>query len=231
MARGRTILLLNPDAKPQSSAVLTMFEYLQTHPDVGGVGPRLVLPDGSLDAACRRTAKTFETYLFRLLGLDRRFERHPRFGRYNMTYLDPAVLVSVDSFSGACMLVRREALEQIGMKMDERFRMYCEDEDWCLRLRNAGWKLVYNPDAVVVHFKGSSSGGTWRIRLRTTYEWHRSVLLFHRKHLASRYPAVLNGFVYISSVVLGVVAIVVRTPVRRKPVSAANPAVYGSPRA
>lgn len=228
MARGRTILLLNPDAKPQGGAVKTLFDYLQANPEVGGVGPRLVLPDGSLDPACRRSAKTFETYLFRMLGLDRRFPVHPRFGRYNLTYVDPAKMVAVDSFSGACMLVRREALEQIGTKMDERFRMYCEDEDWCLRLRQAGWQLVYNPDAVVVHYKGSSSNSTWRTRLRTTFEWHRSVLLFHRKHLARRYPAPVNLLVYAGSVALGFVAIAMRTPRWRRSRRVYTPPAYGT---
>jgi GT2 family glycosyltransferase len=215
MARGKTILLLNPDAKPEVDAIRTLFDYLQAHPDVGAVGPRLVLPDGSLDAACRRSAKTLETYVFRMLGLDGRYPQHPRFGRYNLTYLDPGTLVPVDAFSGACILVRREALEQIGTKMDERFRMYCEDEDWCLRLRHAGWTLIYNPAARVVHYKGNSSDSSWRTRVRTAFEWHRSVLLFHRKHLASKYPAPLNALVYGGCVALGAIAMVRRIPAPR----------------
>jgi GT2 family glycosyltransferase len=212
MARGRNILLLNPDARPEGDAIRTLYDYLQANPDVGAVGPRLVLPNGSLDPACRRSAKTLETYAFRALGLDRLFPSNRRFGRYNLTYLDPAAATEVGAFSGACMLVRREALEQIGFYMDEQFRMYCEDEDWCMRLAQRGWRLVYNPAALVVHFKGSSSRGTWRTRARTTFEWHRSVLLFHRKHLARRYSPALNLLVYVGVVAAGAVAIALRMP-------------------
>ena len=217
MARGRTVLLLNSDAVPDGDAIRVMFEYLQSHPEVGAVGPRLQLPDGRLDAACRRHFKTFETYVFKVLGLDRVFASHPRFGRYNLTYLDPSVLTPVDALSGACMLVRREALDSIGWQMDERFRMYCEDEDWCCRLAAAGWTIVYLPSALVWHYKGSSSAPTWRVRMRTTFEWHRSVALFHAKHLASRYAAPTNAVVYASIAALGALTMVRRSAARRRP--------------
>ncbi len=209
-AQGRTILLLNSDAVPDGRAIRELYEFLQAHQDVGAVGPRLQLADGSLDPACRRHFKTFETYVFRVLALDRAFASSPRLGRYNLTYLDPAVLTEVDALSGACMLIRREALESIGWTMDERFRMYCEDEDWCCRLKAAGWKVVYNPRAVVWHYKGGSSSRSWKVRTRTTYEWHRSVALFHKKHLAPKYNAATNAAIYACIGLLGALKIAKR---------------------
>lgn len=207
LASGRHILLLNSDAVPDGEAVRALYDYLQDHSDVGAVGPRLQLRDGGLDPACRRHFKTLETYVFRVLALDRLFSRHPRFGRYNLTYLDPAVVTEVDALSGACMLIRREALESIGMFMDERFRMYCEDEDWCCRLKARAWRIVYYPGAVVWHFKGGSSSRSLAVRARTTVEWHRSVALFHAKHIAPRYSPITNAFIYVSIAALGAVTL------------------------
>lgn len=208
IAKGKAVLLLNPDAIPEGQAIKELYEYLMNHPDVGVVGPRLLFPDGSLDAACRRHSKTISTYIYKVLMLDTLFKKSPRFGRYNITYLDQEILTEVDSVSGACLLVKREALNDIGTYMDERFFMYCEDEDWCCRIKQAGWKIVYYPRAIVWHYKGNTSSRhpRWRVRLHVTYHWHRSVWIFHEKHLAPKYNWVINAFVYCSIIAVGAIA-------------------------
>jgi GT2 family glycosyltransferase len=217
-AQGRVILLLNSDAVPEGAAIATLHRYVMAHDDVGAVGPRLRLPDGRLDAACRRRAKRFSTYVYRAVGLDRRFPSSSRFGHYNATDLPEDREADIDALSGACLMARRRALESVGFLMDERFRMYCEDEDWCLRLRKGGWRVVYQPSAVVWHMKGHSSGSTRRVAVRTAYEWHRSVALFHRKHLAPSLSWPANGATYLmvgASLAATVARRLLRPPQRR----------------
>jgi GT2 family glycosyltransferase len=191
VARGDAILLLNPDTLITSSAIGSLLEMLDRHPEAGIVGPKLLRPDGSMHLACRRSFPTPEVAFYRLSGLSRLFPRSPRFGRYNLTYVDPDLPIEVDSVCGACLLVRRAVIERIGL-LDERFFMYGEDLDWCLRTRHAGWTVRYEPSVVVQHQHGAASRN--RV-LRTNVHFFRAMDLFYEKHYVQRYHPVLTGVV------------------------------------
>jgi len=192
LARGQYILLLNPDVILEPNALDIALAYLEAHPDVGILGPKILLPNGRLDPPARRTFKTASTYVYKLTGLSWLFPRHPQFGRYYLSYLDDDQITDVDAVVGAFLLIRRETAAQIG-PLDERFFMYCEDEDWCWRARRAGWRVVYHPGVLAHHYKGSSA----RSRpFAMIYHWHRSIFLFHRKNIASRYPLAVNVPIY-----------------------------------
>jgi GT2 family glycosyltransferase len=191
--QGGYILLLNPDVELQPGAVQTALGYLSSHLDVGIVGPRVLLPNGSLDKPCRRSFKTPVIYFYKTVGLSALFPHSPRFNRYYMGFLPEDQLAEVDAVIGAFLMIRRECMEGIGL-LDERFFIYCEDEDWCFRAKKAGWKVVYNPEAVVIHHKGSS---TSKRPLRMTFEWHKAILQFHRKNIAADYSPLVNGLVYL----------------------------------
>jgi GT2 family glycosyltransferase len=191
-ASGAYVLLLNPDVSLTPGALSAALAYLEAHPDVSILGPKVLLPDGRMDPAARRSFKTPETYLYRMTGLSRRFPRHRRFGKYYLSYLDEDAISDVDSVVGAFLLIRRSVVDAIGM-LDERFFMYCEDEDWCWRAKQAGGRVVYHPGIVVHHRKGSS---TRRVPIRMAYHWHRSLFLYHRKNIAPRYPSLANAGVY-----------------------------------
>jgi len=199
----RYILLLNPDTVLPPDALARMVAFLEAHPEAGAVGPKLVRPDGSLDLACRRSFPTPAVSFYRLSGLSRLFPKSRRFARYNLTYLDPDCLTEVDSLVGACMLLRREALEQVGL-FDEAFFMYGEDLDLCYRLKQHGWKVFYNPAVTVLHYKGESSR---RNSARANYEFYRAMLLFHRKHYARNTFFVVNWLITIAVVFLGGLAL------------------------
>jgi GT2 family glycosyltransferase len=173
----RYALLLNPDTELPPDALARMVAYMDSHPEVGVTGPRLVLPDGSLDLACRRSIPTVEISMWRMLGLSRMFPRSRRFGRYNMTYLDEHQEAEVGSVVGAFMMVRREAIAQVGL-LDEAFFMYGEDLDWCKRIGEAGWKVMYYPEVEVLHVKRAAS----RQSKRAQHEFVRAFLIFYRKH-------------------------------------------------
>jgi hypothetical protein len=130
--------------------------------------------------------------------LSKLFPRSPRFGRYNLTYLDPDVLTEVDSVVGAFMMVRAEAIAQVGL-LDERFFMYAEDLDWAKRMKEAGWKIFYNPAVTVRHVKRASSRQNKRARL----EFERASLRFYRKHYQTSAPRWLNGLILAALAVRG----------------------------
>ncbi len=182
------IMLLNPDAALEAGAIDTLVAYLLDHPAVGAVGPRVVLPDGSLDLACRRSFPTPAVSFYRMTGLSRLFPRSRRFGRYNMTFLDPEQETDVDALTGAAMLVREEVVREVGM-LDECFFMYGEDLDWCFRIKSYGWRIVYYPRAIVRHQKRAASTKRAIPSIRAFYDAMR---VFHRKHYASRTSAPVN---------------------------------------
>jgi GT2 family glycosyltransferase len=196
--RPRYCLLLNPDTVVPADAFRTFVAYMDDHPGVGAVGPRLVLPDGRLDLACRRSFPTPEVSLWRMVGLSKLLPRSRRFGRYNLTYLDPDQLAEVDSVVGAFMMVRRETIDEVGL-MDERFWMYGEDLDWAKRMKDAGWQVVYNPAVTVVHVKRASS----RQNGRAQTEFYRAMLIFYYKHYYLDTPRFLHWLVILGIAALG----------------------------
>lgn len=189
--RGEYLLLLNPDTLLPPDALARMVAFMDAHPEAGAAGPKLVLADGQLDLACRRSFPSPEVSFYRMLGLSRLFPKSRRFGRYNLTYLDPDQPAEVDSVVGAFMLVRASAVAQVGL-LDESFFMYGEDLDWAYRLKQAGWKVLYNPDVVVLHHKGAASR---RYTRKTIVEFYRAMHIFYRKHYASSSNAVLGSLI------------------------------------
>jgi len=178
----RYILLLNPDTELPLAALAELVSFMDAHAVVGAVGPKLVQSDGSLDLACRRSFPTPEVAFYRLTGLSRLFPRSRRFGRYNLTYLDPDGVAEVDSVVGACMLVRSEVVRAVGL-LDESFFMYGEDLDWSLRIKQAGWKVMYNGRTVVFHHKRASSS---QRSVQSLLAFYQAMLIFFQKHYAQQ---------------------------------------------
>jgi len=187
----RYALLLNPDTELPPTALADMLAFMDAHPIAGAAGPKLVLPDGELDLACRRSFPTPEVIAYRVAQLSKLFPKSRRFGRYNLTYLDPDELAEVDSVVGAFMIVRAEAIAQVGL-LDEQFFMYAEDLDWSKRIKEAGWKIFYNPAVVVLHVKRASSRQNQK---RSRFEFERSNLRFYRKHYQAETPTWLNALI------------------------------------
>lgn len=199
----RHILLLNPDTVVPPDAFATMVEYLDTHPRAGIVGPKLVRQDGRLDLACRRSFPTPEIAFYRMLGLSQLFPGNRRFGRYNLTFLDPDETHAVDSVVGAFMLLRTAAIQQAGI-LDEAFFMYGEDLDWAYRVKQRGWQVIYYPAVTVLHLKGQSSR---QARARTTREFYRAMLIFYRKHYAPQTKPLIHYLVLSGIYVFGSAAL------------------------
>lgn len=154
MARGRYVLLLNPDTEVVGAALMTMTAFADAHPDVGIVGPQLLNPDGSVQSS-RRRFPTLATALFESTWLQPYAPRRLLEHYYVLDRPDDRVQ-DVDWVTGAALMARREAVEQVG-PLDEGFFMYSEELDWCRRFREAGWRVAYLPTARIVHYIGKSS--------------------------------------------------------------------------
>ncbi|MEK3783984.1 glycosyltransferase family 2 protein [Paenibacillus sp. FSL R5-0810] len=191
-AQGRYVLLLNSDTVIQRDTIQTMVAFMDRNPITGASGCKIILPDGSLDKACKRGFPTPSASFYYAFGLSKLFPNEPRFNQYQLGYLDPDQEYPVDCLVGAFMLVRRETIEQVG-GLDETFFMYGEDIDWCYRIKQAGWGIHYYPRTTIVHYKGGSAR---RRPFKIIYEFHRAMILFHRKHYRKKYNILVNGAVY-----------------------------------
>ena len=176
-ARGEFMMLLNPDTELRPGAAALMLDFMKSDPDVGLVGPRLVLPNGEL----LKSGRKFPSFLREALETTRlyRLIRGHHDNRMLWGREDFDSNVEVDEVSGACMLVRRAAFDSVG-PLDERFFVYYEDVDWCLRMKKAGWKVCYVGEAEVVH---SWAQGALKLGvLESKGLLYRSQYLYFLKH-------------------------------------------------
>ncbi len=181
LASGEQVLLLNPDVVVHEGALDTLVSFLARCPEAGAVAPRLILPDGSVQASCR-SFPTPDVVLYEALGLSRLFPRSRRFGKYRMTWWDYDDERQVDQPMASSILIRGEALAQVG-GMDEQFPIFFNDVDLCRRLRDAGWNIWYTPEASMDHVGGASTG---QVRRRMLVESHRSFVRFYEVHYRGR---------------------------------------------
>jgi len=177
-ARGRYFLILNSDTEILADALERICDYLDANPDVGALGPQLLNTDRTLQYSCRRFP-SFRTALFhRYSIMTKLFPRNRFSSQYLMTDVGHDHTMDVDWVSGAALVVRREVFEQSG-GFDEGFFMYAEDVDWCYRIKQAGWRIVYLPEAQILHHIGKS---TRLVPYAMIYQRHRSMWRFYRKH-------------------------------------------------
>jgi GT2 family glycosyltransferase len=175
---GEFVVVMNPDCEVRPGALGRLIEHLRAHPKTAIVGPRILNPDGSLEYSARAFPDHL-TFLFnRYSLLTRLFPDNPFSRRYLLTDWDHATVRDVDWMSGACLMVRREAIERVGL-MDEAFFMFNEDVDWCRRMKLGGWAVSYVPDAVVVHHIGASRR---KVAPRVIYARHLGMIHYFHKH-------------------------------------------------
>ncbi|MDP3871358.1 MAG: glycosyltransferase family 2 protein [Methyloversatilis sp.] len=194
-ATGDFLLFLNPDCELDSGAMLGLLAVMLADGEVGMAGGLLLNPDGSEQAGGRRAVPTPWRSLVRTVGLSKLARRWPRvfFDFYLHKQPLPAQPVEVEAISGACMLVRRNAMLDVG-PLDEAYFMHCEDLDWCMRFRLSKWKIMFVPAAGMVHHHGVCS----RARpIFVAWHKHRGMMLFYRKFFRHQYPGVVMWLVAI----------------------------------
>lgn len=177
-AQGNYTLLLNPDTILSEDTLDVMKEYMDSHPEVGIAGCKVLNADGSFQVQCRRGFPTPWASFCKLFGLQKLFPTSPLFARYNQTFRSENDEYYVDALIGAFMFCRTPMLQALG-GFDEDFFMYGEDLDLCFRASNAGWKTAYYPKTTTLHFKGESTRRSSMNEVKVFYE---AMVIFARKH-------------------------------------------------
>ena len=214
------ILFLNPDCVPLPGLLEKMSHALQASPRIGMVGGLLLNPDGTEQGGGRRAIPTPWKSFVRAFGLWKILRRHDFHNESTATPIRP---VEVDAISGACMMVRRAAFEEV-RGFDKDFFLHCEDLDLCMEFKKHGWGVVFSPEAIVLHGKGVCS------RARPVFvEWHKhwGMLRFYKKHFRSQYPAILHASVAVA-VGIRFVLVAARLSLLPKPLWKKTPAAENS---
>jgi N-acetylglucosaminyl-diphospho-decaprenol L-rhamnosyltransferase len=188
---GEYVLALNPDSRLSPGALDRLLDLMDAHPEIGIAGPRLERVNGTLDHAAKRSFPTPLSALGHFTGVGRLGRGPSRLRAYRAPDVQSG---PVDAVNGAFMLMRRRALEEVGL-FDEGYWMYMEDLDLCYRFAQAGWLTWYEPSVTVTHVKRGSTG-----RHRATHlNWafHRGMGRFYRKHYAPAHNTVFNALVYV----------------------------------
>jgi GT2 family glycosyltransferase len=178
IALGKYLLFLNPDTLVSKNTLSVCLDFFSKHTDAGIMGPKILNPDGTLQHGCKRSFPSPMVAFYRFSGLSLLFPKSQRFGKYNLTYLDPDKPSKVDAVSGSFMFIPKDLFWEIG-GFDERFFMYGEDLDLCSRVREKGKTVWYNPETKIIHFKGrSAEKHIWKSR-KAFYE---AMIIFSQKY-------------------------------------------------
>lgn len=189
-AQGEFLLLLNPDTEMHPDTLTKALVFMRSHPEVGAIGAKQLFPDGTVQLSLRGFPTPCNLF-YELAGLARLFPRSPRFGGYRMRWFNYDRPLEVDQPMGTFLMVRRAVWEQIG-QMDESFPLFFNDVDWCYRIHQAGWKIMFVPSVVITHHGGAS---TRQVRLSAIRESHRALEQFYRKHYRHRLPVFVYGVI------------------------------------
>lgn len=182
LSQGEYVLLLNPDTIATHSALTACVRWMDDHPEAGSTGAALYNAQGCFAQESRRGVPTPLVSFCKISGLNRLFPRHRVIDRYYMGYLDRTSASQIEILSGAYMMLRRKALEEVGL-LDETFFMYGEDIDLSYRLLQAGWKNYYVPQPIL-HYKGESEHPS---TIRYVNVFHQAMIIFYEKHFSHRY--------------------------------------------
>ncbi|MFA5322218.1 MAG: glycosyltransferase family 2 protein [Smithella sp.] len=183
------LIFVNPDCIVEKDALGKLLSCLKSSPAVGMAGPLLLNPDGTEQAGGRRSIPTPWRSFVRAFGLSQLSKFSPHifsdFILHKQTL--PEMPMEIEAISGSCMMIKREALRDVGY-LDTGYFLHCEDLDWCMRFRQKGWKIMFVPDARVIHYKGVCS------RKRPFFvEWHKhkGMIRFYSKFFRDEYPEIL----------------------------------------
>ncbi|MBR3112969.1 MAG: glycosyltransferase family 2 protein [Methanobrevibacter sp.] len=194
VAKGRYVLLLNSDTIVWENTLENIYNYMEKHTDVGASGCRVLLENGDLDKACKRSFPNVKNSFFRLFHIP----TNSKDDNYNLDGLPDDEIYEIDCLTGAFMFMRAEALNEAGL-LDETFFMYGEDIDLCYRIKKAGWKIIYYGESKITHLKGASSK---KQKNKLIYEFYRAMYIYYKKHHADESSFLVNIVVYIGIAVL-----------------------------
>ncbi len=182
-AKGEYLLILNPDTILQEDTLDKTLKFYKENKGIGALTCKLILPNGQLDLACRRSFPTPFVAVYRIIGLSRLFPKSKTFGKYNLTYLDENNTYEVDAIVGAFMLIKKEIYDTV-KGFDEDYFMYGEDLDLCYRIKKAGYKIFYYPETSIIHYKGES---TKKSSISYVNNFYGAMQVFVKKNLKTSF--------------------------------------------
>jgi len=194
IATGKYQLLLNSDTIVWENTLEDIYNYMENNEDVGACGCQVLLENGELDMACKRSFPNVKNSFIRLFHIP----VNSKDDDYNLTSLPDDEVYEIDCLTGAFMFMRKSALDDAGF-LDETFFMYGEDIDLCYRIKKAGWKIIYYGESKITHLKGASSK---KQKSKLIYEFYRAMYIYYKKHNASDSIFLVNWIVYLGIVFL-----------------------------
>lgn len=193
-AKGKYVLLLNPDTVVEDDTFEKVIRFMEEHPEAGALGVKMVDGSGKFLPESKRGLPTPATAFYKIFGLSTLFPHSKRFSKYHLGYLDENEIHSVDVLAGAFMLIRKESLEKTGL-LDEDFFMYGEDIDLSYRMIRAGYKNYYFPKTRIIHYKGES---TKKSSVNYVLVFYRAMVIFARKHFTEQSAGLFTFFINIA---------------------------------
>lgn len=206
LAQGQYILLLNPDTVVQEDTFTKCIEFMDTTPDAGGLGVKMLDGQGNFAPESKRGLPTPKVAFFKMFGFSKLFPKSKKFGKYHLTYLPENEINAVDILSGAFMLMRKSVLDTIGF-LDETFFMYGEDIDLSYRITQAGYKNYYFPKTQIIHYKGES---TKRSSLNYVVIFYKAMAIFSKKHFSGSHAFWFQFLIHVAIVLKASLALINR---------------------
>jgi GT2 family glycosyltransferase len=206
LAKGKYVLLLNPDTVVQEDTFEKTLAFMEAHPDAGGLGIKMLDGKGNFLPESKRGLPTPTVAFYKIFGLSKLFPGSGKFGQYHLTYLDKNKNHPVDVLSGAFMLLRKSVLDKIGL-LDETFFMYGEDIDLSYRITQAGYTNYYFAESSIIHYKGES---TKKSSVNYVIVFYRAMAIFAKKHFSQNNARLFNLLINLAIYLRAGLAILVR---------------------
>lgn len=196
LSKGEYFLLLNPDTVIEESTFVEIIKFMDSHPEGGGLGVKMIDGSGSYLPESKRGLPNPQTAFYKIFGLSALFPKSKKFGKYHLGYLSKDEINEVDVLSGAFMLLRKSVINEIGL-LDESFFMYGEDIDLSYRIIKAGYKNYYFPKTRIIHYKGES---TKKSSVNYVFTFYRAMIVFAKKHYTHKnarlFSFMINAAIY-----------------------------------
>lgn len=206
LVKSEYVLLLNSDTENIDQGIEKTLAYIESHPTVDAITCKVELADGGLDWACHRGFPTPWASFCYFAKLEKIFPKSRLFGRYHLTYQSLSEPHEIDTPSGCFYLIRKKMIDKIGL-LDEDYFFFGEDVDWSYRIKQAGGKIYYYPEARIIHHKGIASGikketkhttqASRATKIKSVNNFYDAMKIFYTKHYKNRYLFLVNWLVYI----------------------------------
>jgi len=195
--KSRYAMLLNSDLEFRADSNLDiLIEYMDKHPEAGVITPRIEFINGDIDPACHRGEPTLWASITYFAKLEKLFPQSKLFAQYHQYYKDLKSHHAIDACSGATFLIRKSVIDEIGY-LDERFFMYAEDLDWCKRVRDHGFQIIYHPEVKITHhkYKSGIKSSSKKIAKTTNRYFYDTMLQYYDKHYVNKYPKFIRKLI------------------------------------